>query len=31
VDLEDYITEAYRRTAERVAAGELKDCDPDGA
>ncbi|MBT2546878.1 helix-turn-helix domain-containing protein [Arthrobacter sp. ISL-65] len=24
-DLEDYIAEAYRRTAERVAAGELKD------
>lgn len=24
-DLEDYIADAYRRTAERVAAGELKD------
>ncbi|MDQ0619181.1 hypothetical protein QFZ33_003205 [Arthrobacter globiformis] len=24
-DLEDYIAEAYRRTAEHVAAGELKD------
>jgi excisionase family DNA binding protein len=24
-DLEDYITEAYRRTAERIAAGELND------
>ncbi|MDQ0118448.1 excisionase family DNA binding protein [Pseudarthrobacter defluvii] len=24
-DLEDYITEAYRRTAERIAAGELED------
>ena len=24
-DLEDYIAEAYRRTAERIAAGELKD------
>jgi excisionase family DNA binding protein len=24
-DIEDYIDEAYRRTAERIAAGELKD------
>lgn len=24
-DLEDYIAEAYRRTAERIAAGELQD------
>jgi prophage regulatory protein len=24
-DLEDYIAEAYRRTAERIAAGELDD------
>lgn len=24
-DIEDYIAEAYRRTAERTAAGELKD------
>ncbi|MFC9352866.1 helix-turn-helix domain-containing protein [Arthrobacter sp. NPDC057013] len=24
-DVEDYIAEAYRRTAERIAAGELKD------
>ncbi|MFD0047022.1 helix-turn-helix domain-containing protein [Pseudarthrobacter scleromae] len=24
-DLEDYIAEAYRRTAERIAAGELED------
>jgi hypothetical protein len=24
-DIEDYITEAYRRTAERIAAGELQD------
>lgn len=23
-DIEDYITEAYRRTAERIAAGDLK-------
>lgn len=23
-DIEDYIAEAYRRTAERIAAGELK-------
>ncbi|BCW78867.1 helix-turn-helix domain-containing protein [Arthrobacter sp. NicSoilC5] len=24
-DLEDYIAEAYRRTAERIAAGEIAD------
>lgn len=24
-DIEDYIAEAYRRTAERIAAGEFKD------
>jgi hypothetical protein len=24
-DIEDLIAEAYRRTAERIAAGELKD------
>ena len=24
-DLEDYIAEAYRRTGERIAAGELAD------
>ena len=24
-DVEDYIAEAYRRTAERIAAGELQD------
>jgi excisionase family DNA binding protein len=24
-DVEDYIGEAYRRTAERIAAGDLKD------
>ncbi|MGX5716807.1 helix-turn-helix domain-containing protein [Arthrobacter sp. MAHUQ-56] len=24
-DLEDFITDAYRRTAERVAAGEISD------
>jgi hypothetical protein len=24
-DIEDFIAEAYRRTAERIAAGELKD------
>lgn len=28
-DVEDYITEAYRRTAERIAAGELVDRGPD--
>lgn len=30
-DVEDYIAEAYRRTAERIAAGELKDEDPADA
>ncbi|MGY4542599.1 excisionase family DNA binding protein [Arthrobacter sp. UYNi723] len=30
-DVEDFITEAYRRTAERIAAGELTDDgEPDG-
>jgi excisionase family DNA binding protein len=30
-DIEDYVTEAYRRTAERIAAGELTDeGEPDG-
>ena len=30
-DLEDYIAEAYRRTAERIAAGELVDeGEPEG-
>ncbi|MBT2568554.1 helix-turn-helix domain-containing protein [Arthrobacter sp. ISL-85] len=29
-DLEDYIGEAYRRTAERIAAGEIAD-DRSGA
>ncbi|MET3206248.1 UNVERIFIED_ORG: ATP-dependent Lon protease [Arthrobacter sp. UYEF13] len=24
-DIEDYIAEAYRRTAERIAAGEITD------
>ena len=24
-DIEDFVTEAHRRTAERIAAGELKD------
>jgi excisionase family DNA binding protein len=28
-DFEDYIAEAYRRTAERIATGELKD-EKDG-
>ena len=29
-DLEDYITEAYRRTAERIAAGDIvDDVQPD--
>jgi excisionase family DNA binding protein len=27
-DLEDYITEAYRRTAEHIAVGELVDGGP---
>jgi len=30
-DLEDYITEAYRRTEERLPAGELGEDDPTGA
>ena len=30
-DLEDYIAEAYRRTAERITAGELKDEPEPGA
>lgn len=29
-DVEDYIAEAYRRTAERIAAGELKDDENPG-
>ena len=30
-DIEVYVTEAYRRTAERIAAGELIDeGEPDG-
>ncbi|MGY2747714.1 hypothetical protein ACVWZ8_004896 [Arthrobacter sp. UYCu723] len=30
-DVEDFITEAYRRTGERIAAGELtEDGEPDG-
>ncbi|WP_285320692.1 helix-turn-helix domain-containing protein [Pseudarthrobacter sp. lyk4-40-TYG-27] len=29
-DVEDYIAAAYRRTAERIAAGELVDAGPDG-
>ena len=29
-DLEDYIADAYRRTAERIAAGELADDVPEG-
>ncbi|MBT2547217.1 excisionase family DNA-binding protein [Arthrobacter sp. ISL-65] len=29
-DLEDYIVDAYRRTAERIAAGELADDVPEG-
>lgn len=28
-DLEDYIEEAYRRTAERIAAGEMDDGGPE--
>jgi hypothetical protein len=30
-DIEDYVIEAYRRTAERIAAGELKDDGDPGA
>jgi excisionase family DNA binding protein len=29
-DLEDYIADAYRHTAERIAAGELADDVSDG-
>ena len=29
-DVEAYIAEAYRRTAERIAAGELEDAGSDG-
>lgn len=29
-DLEDYIAEAYRRTAARIAAGEPGDVAPEG-
>lgn len=30
-DIEDYVTEAYRRTEERIATGELIDeGEPDG-
>jgi excisionase family DNA binding protein len=29
-DLEDYIADAYRRTAERIAAGELADDVSEG-
>lgn len=28
-DVEDYISEAYRRSAERIAAGELGDGGPE--
>lgn len=28
-DIEDYIAEAYRRTAQRIAAGELEEADTD--
>lgn len=28
-DLEDFIAEAYRKTAERIAAGDLKTADLD--
>lgn len=28
-DLEDYIAAAYRRTAERIAAGEIVDAGPE--
>lgn len=30
-DLEDFIEEAYRKAAERIAAGELKATGPDEA
>lgn len=29
-DVEDYISEAYRRTAEWIAAGDLDDGEPEG-
>jgi excisionase family DNA binding protein len=29
-DVEDFIGEAYRRSAERIAAGELDDGDAEG-
>lgn len=29
-DVEDYIADAYRRTAERIAAGELEDAEEAG-
>lgn len=29
-DVEDYIEQAYRRTAETIAAGELEDCSETG-
>ncbi|BCW78899.1 helix-turn-helix domain-containing protein [Arthrobacter sp. NicSoilC5] len=28
-DLQDYIAEAYRRTAERITAGDLEDAGPE--
>ncbi|MDQ0679101.1 prophage regulatory protein [Arthrobacter pascens] len=28
-DLEDYISQAYRSTAEKIAAGEIPDEDPE--
>lgn len=28
-DVEDYVAEAYRRTAERIAAGELETADSE--
>jgi hypothetical protein len=28
-DIEDYIAEAYRRTAQRIAAGEIGDGEPE--
>jgi excisionase family DNA binding protein len=30
-DIEDFVTEAYRRTAARIAAGELRDDREEGA
>lgn len=29
-DLEDYIADAYRKTAERISSGELGDEGPEG-